>query len=150
MASDGGMRASDSDREKVVEVLGSAYTEGRLSLDEFDDRTTAAYAAKTWGELRTLTGDLPVGVSLDVQSPATQPDLSLTPPAGPGGPQHGVVFFPVLPVAIAFLILASSTHVVLLFLPMIILLVTWRATRPSRGSGRRPHGRYPDHRSGGV
>jgi hypothetical protein len=149
VASDGGMRASDSDRERVVEVLGVAYTEGRLSLDEFDDRTTAAYAAKTWGELRTLTGDLPVGTSLDVQSPLAEPDLSLT-PAGQARPQHGVVFFPVLPVAIAFLILASSAHVVLLFLPMIILLIAWRATRPGRNSGRGPHGRYPDHPGGGI
>jgi hypothetical protein len=54
-----GMRASDTDREAVVTVLRDAYTAGRLTLDEFDQRTSAAYAGKTWGELRGLTADLP-------------------------------------------------------------------------------------------
>ncbi len=54
-----GIRASDMDREAVVAVLRDAYTAGRLTLDEFDERTSAAYAGKTWGELRVLTADLP-------------------------------------------------------------------------------------------
>jgi hypothetical protein len=56
---DGSIRASDKDREDVVTVLRDAYSEGRLTLDEFDERTSAAYAAKTWGDLRELTADLP-------------------------------------------------------------------------------------------
>jgi hypothetical protein len=52
--------ASDKERESVVDVLRDAYTEGRLTLDEFEERTSAAYAARTWGDLRELTGDLPV------------------------------------------------------------------------------------------
>jgi hypothetical protein len=57
--SDGSIRASDSDRESVVAVLREAYSEGRLTLDEFEERTSAAYAGRTWGELRELTVDLP-------------------------------------------------------------------------------------------
>jgi Domain of unknown function (DUF1707) len=53
------IRASDQDRDSVVDVLRDAYADGRLTLDEFSERTSAAYAAKTWGELRDLTGDLP-------------------------------------------------------------------------------------------
>lgn len=60
MAGDHSIRASDQDREVVVATLRDAYTAGRLTLDEFDERTTAAYGSKTWGELRTLTEDLPV------------------------------------------------------------------------------------------
>jgi Domain of unknown function (DUF1707) len=56
---DGSIRASDNDREGVVAALREAFTEGRLTLDEFDERTSAAYAAKTWGDLRALTDDLP-------------------------------------------------------------------------------------------
>lgn len=52
--------ASDKERESVVDVLRDAYTEGRLTLEEFEDRMAAAYAARTWGDLRELTGDLPV------------------------------------------------------------------------------------------
>lgn len=55
------IRASDKERESVVDVLRDAYTDGRLTLDEFEERTSAAYAAKTWTELRELTGDLPAG-----------------------------------------------------------------------------------------
>jgi uncharacterized protein DUF1707 len=54
-----GMRASDMDREAVVAALRDAYIAGRLTLDEFDERTSAAYAGKTWGELRVLAADLP-------------------------------------------------------------------------------------------
>jgi len=54
------IRASDKERESVVDVLRDAYTDGRLTLDEFDERTSAAYAARTWAELRELTADLPV------------------------------------------------------------------------------------------
>ena len=52
--------ASDKERDSVVDVLRDAYTEGRLTLEEFEDRMAAAYAARTWGDLRELTGDLPV------------------------------------------------------------------------------------------
>ena len=59
MTSDHTIRASDVDREVVVATLRDAYTAGRLTLEEFDERTSAAYASKTWGELRKLTEDLP-------------------------------------------------------------------------------------------
>jgi hypothetical protein len=60
MATDDPIRASDVDREAVVAILRDAYMAGRLTMDEFDERMTAAYSGKTWGELRPLTGDLPV------------------------------------------------------------------------------------------
>ncbi|MEZ0114366.1 hypothetical protein ABH920_008400 [Catenulispora sp. EB89] len=57
------MRAGDADREQLVEQLREHHAAGRLTLDEFDERMTKAYAAKTYGELRTLTRDLPVDLS---------------------------------------------------------------------------------------
>ena len=63
------IRASDKERESVVDVLRDAYTEGRLTLDEFEDRTSAAYASKTWADLRELTGDLPVEPVLGADLP---------------------------------------------------------------------------------
>jgi hypothetical protein len=59
MATDDPIRASDVDRDAVVATLRDAYSAGRLTLDEFDERMTAAYASKTWGDLRRLTIDLP-------------------------------------------------------------------------------------------
>jgi hypothetical protein len=53
------IRASDQDRDSAAELLSEAYAVGRLTREELDDRATAAYSAKTQGELRDLTADLP-------------------------------------------------------------------------------------------
>jgi Domain of unknown function (DUF1707)/Cell wall-active antibiotics response 4TMS YvqF len=53
------VRASDSEREAIVERLRAASAEGRLSLEELVGRTEAAYSAKTRGELAKVTVDLP-------------------------------------------------------------------------------------------
>ncbi|WP_234390779.1 DUF1707 SHOCT-like domain-containing protein [Nocardia suismassiliense] len=53
------VRASDADREKIVEQLRWAMDEGRLTLHEYDDRLQQVYAAKTYGELTPLLSDLP-------------------------------------------------------------------------------------------
>jgi hypothetical protein len=58
------IRASDQDREHVVEILRTHYSEGRLNLEEFDERVARAYESKTWGDLLDLTRDLPGEVSL--------------------------------------------------------------------------------------
>ncbi|RCV58166.1 hypothetical protein DEF23_02215 [Marinitenerispora sediminis] len=65
------MRASDLDREQVAEILRQAATEGRITLDELDERLDLAYRARTYGDLRPLTADLPAGRG--VPAPARQP-----------------------------------------------------------------------------
>lgn len=52
------MRASDADREAVVEQLREAAAEGRIDLDELGTRLEQALSAKTRGELVPLTDDL--------------------------------------------------------------------------------------------
>jgi Domain of unknown function (DUF1707)/Pentapeptide repeats (8 copies) len=157
VVSDGGMRASDSDREKVVEILGAAYTEGRLTLDEFDDRTTTAYAAKTWGDLRSLTSDLPAGANLAGANlgganlgganlggpppdglPAARRTQDSVPAGPPLPPVRRPAFIPMLPVIIVFLIVATSAHaavLLVLLLPAFIMLLMRRRHGP--GHGRR-------------
>src|SRR6188472_3159080 len=49
------LRVSDEDRHKVAEMLRQAAGEGRIDLDELDQRLEAAYAAKTYGELVPIT-----------------------------------------------------------------------------------------------
>lgn len=143
MGHDGAIRASDSDRESVVEILREAYTEGRLDLTEFDERTTAAYAARTWAQLRELTSDLPVDADLGGTSPRR--------PAGVVGPLtsgqvsrpgQGPVLFPFLPVVIFWFVVAGAANGSGLVLPAIILLFVWL-----RLALRHHHGR--DHRPGG-
>ncbi len=55
------MRASQADRERTVDVLKAAFAEGRLSTDEYHDRTERAQYAQTYGQLGLLVQDLPVG-----------------------------------------------------------------------------------------
>lgn len=55
----GSLRAGDADRNATVARLQAAFSEGRLDLVELDERTASAYAAKTLGELKELTRDLP-------------------------------------------------------------------------------------------
>ena len=54
------LRISDEDRHKVAEVLRQAAGEGRIDLDELEERLEAAYRAKTYGDLVPITADLPV------------------------------------------------------------------------------------------
>ncbi|MGW5365054.1 DUF1707 SHOCT-like domain-containing protein [Actinopolymorpha pittospori] len=54
------MRASDGDREKIASRLRDAHAEGRLSIQEFQDRLDALYSAQTYGELEPLVRDIPV------------------------------------------------------------------------------------------
>lgn len=52
------LRASDADRENVVNLLRDAASDGRLTLEEHSERVERAYAARTLGELKDLTRDL--------------------------------------------------------------------------------------------
>jgi hypothetical protein len=53
------VRASDAERDAVVGRLNQAVGEGRLTMDEFSERTALAYAARTRGDLDPLLRDLP-------------------------------------------------------------------------------------------
>jgi Domain of unknown function (DUF1707) len=67
------MRASDHDRQEVVNLLRAALEDGRLTMDEYVDRMALAYQAVTYGDLAPLHGDLP----------ATSPRARHQPPGPP-------------------------------------------------------------------
>jgi hypothetical protein len=52
------LRASDADRDRVIEMLRAAVADGRLDPAEFDERLDAALAARTIDALAALTADL--------------------------------------------------------------------------------------------
>jgi hypothetical protein len=54
-------------------VLRAGFAEGRLTQDELDDRVARAYAARTYGQLWTLTADLPAGPLPHPQFPPALP-----------------------------------------------------------------------------
>jgi hypothetical protein len=53
------LRISDEERHKVAEILREAAGEGRIDLEELDERLEATYAAKTYADLVPITLDLP-------------------------------------------------------------------------------------------
>ena len=67
------LRASDADRERVAEVLREAAGDGRLSMEELDERLEAVYAAKTYAELEPITRDLPNPGVPNMPAPAVPP-----------------------------------------------------------------------------
>jgi Domain of unknown function (DUF1707) len=65
------LRASDAERDRVVQFLKEHTTQGRLALEELKERTGAAYAATTRLQLHQLTVDLPGAVVFGGDEPAT-------------------------------------------------------------------------------
>ena len=63
------LRASHTDRDRVIEVLRVAAGDGRLTLAELDERIELATAARTYAELAAVTADLPA----DPNAPSAQP-----------------------------------------------------------------------------
>jgi hypothetical protein len=120
MASDHMMRASDLDRDAVVATLRDAYTAGRLTLEEFDERTTAAYASRTWGELRKLTEDLPAQPILGSDVPGRHLPAALpTHPPRSNGPdplppvrrrRRSTAFLPLVALWLLLALATRSTH----------------------------------------
>lgn len=53
------MRAADTDRIQVAQLLTEAAAQGRLPMTEYEDRLSRAYAAQTYSELERLSADLP-------------------------------------------------------------------------------------------
>jgi hypothetical protein len=78
----GNIRAADTDRDRVAGLLGTAYSEGRLSKDEYDARLEAALSARTYADLDRVVTDLPVQTAMAV--PAARP-AAVTPAAKVNG-----------------------------------------------------------------
>ena len=130
MASDHTIRASDQDREVVVATLRDAYTAGRLTLEEFDERTTAAYGSKTWGELRTLTEDLPAQPVLGSDVPGRRLPAAALPahPERANGTvppvrrrPRAIAFLPIVTLWLILALASRSAHDVVA--PVVVLIV---------------------------
>jgi hypothetical protein len=125
MASDDAIRASDHDRELTAEVLRDAFAVGRIDLKEFHDRAAGAYSAKTWGELRDLTADLPTGQALSHAAadagPRTGVDRLVHAPRRP--------FAAIWVMAAIWLAIAGAAHVAAAIPLVLLSLFVLRAAR---------------------
>jgi Domain of unknown function (DUF1707) len=68
------MRAGDQDRQQVVERLGTHFAEGRLTIEEFDERIVRAHASVYLDELPALTADLPRSSDRTAVRPDRRPE----------------------------------------------------------------------------
>ena len=87
------IRASDQERESVVEVMRDAIIEGRLTFDEFEERTAAVSGAKTCTELRVPTPTCPSAAAWGRPPPAAAgrpAGRTARAPAGPDQAQPSV------------------------------------------------------------
>jgi hypothetical protein len=80
----GELRASHADREQVIEVLKTAFVQGRLAKDEFDLRVGQAFAARTHAELAAVTASLPAEPT--TTKPPTPARTEVEPPVVRPGP----------------------------------------------------------------
>ena len=88
MATQPSLRIGDAEREAVAAELREHYAHGRLTLEEFNQRLDAAFAAKTQADLARITRDLPHVRSGGAPLPSarTRPG-----PMMAGGPAVGAV-----------------------------------------------------------
>jgi Domain of unknown function (DUF1707) len=121
------IRVSDAERDQAVAELSEHFQSGRLTQEEFEDRSGRALQARTVSDLAGLFNDLPHNV---VPAP--------TPPMPAMGPRMRLPLVPIIVLGVILAILAgpvygSSTHhhsAFGLLVPIVILcMVVLRATR---------------------
>jgi hypothetical protein len=135
-----GLRVSDADRDRAIAELSEHFQAGRLTTDEFEDRTGQALKARTAGDLAELFTDLPrkpVPMAGLGPQPAMGPGLAL-PPASSAPARAGQV--PVVPLVIVAVIVLggfiSGHSIVGVLIPILIALLIIRRLA---GDGRREH-----------
>ena len=123
------LRISDADREAAVELLGEQYAVGRLTREEFDERSDAVWSAKTQGDLAPIFADLPVQES---------PRPVRTPARLPVGAPHRPRWWPLplAPVLVALVALTVLTHLPFVLLFVVLLFAFGRCHAASWGYRR--------------
>ena len=113
------MRAGDADRQRVVEQLGRHFAEGRITVEEFDERAGRVHASVHLDELPALTADLPGEVAL--RRPTGQ-QVAVVPPAAVA----------LLAVFLAWSVVAAVVHGAPPVFALLLLFLFLRQRRWSR------------------
>ena len=112
MATGPDLRIGDADREAAAARLREHYAQGRLTLEEFNQRLDAVFAATTEGQLRHITRDLPhvpaPGTALPVAAHAGRERSRRDYQSGGWRPRLGL--FPVIIAALATWLLIFDLH----------------------------------------
>jgi hypothetical protein len=121
MATGSNIRVGDAEREAVASQLRDHYADGRLTLDELNERLDQVFAAKTRTELAMVTRDLPMrpmagaqagGVNSwqDATSGSSGSGSGYSGGSGSGYRRPFAFVAPVLSMVVAFVVSAAAGH----------------------------------------
>ncbi len=124
------LRIGDAEREVSVAALGEHFAQGRLTREEYDERSDAVWSARTRGDLAPVFADLPpdartaVPVAAGARTPSRRPDWL------PPWFHRGLLG----PLVAALVVLTVLTH-----LPFVLMaLAVWFLLARRHGVGRPP------------
>lgn len=151
MSRHGALRASDADRDQIVDRLHKAATEGRIASDELEQRVSQALKAQTYGELEATVADLPGprrSRSGQIQRQRTAGQWAVS--AVRANPALLLFVIPVLAVTLAMVVAATAVWAVLMVVMMLVggrrhggaSPWAYAARRGARAYGRRGTGRH--------
>jgi uncharacterized protein DUF1707 len=114
------LRIGDQERDAAVTALGEHYVAGRLTKDEYDERSAVAWQARTNSDLAPLFSDLP-----PLQAPQ-RPVQQRQAPTGHGAHPHGRPGgVPVLPVLVLVLVVALASGLDIWPLLLVLVFFLW-------------------------
>lgn len=129
------LRIGDAERGSAVAALGEHFAQGRLSKEEYDERSDVVWAARTRRDLAPVFADLPGPEVL----PATPPPGRVLQRAAPGFARfpRGVLG----PVLVALVVLTVLTHLPFVLIGLAVWFLLSRrhdVARPPWAGHRRP------------
>ena len=145
------LKTSRADREQAIEVLKAAFTQGRLTKDEFDLRVGQVLASRTYADLGPLTADIPGWVTSVRPSGENAPEpgrmLSFKTAAGVGAVGAGPAMASAavaltqtsgVPAAVGVLLVGLTGLSVAVLLAVLLMLLSWVARRSQQGPAQGP------------
>lgn len=107
------LRIGDAERNQAVESLAQHYAEGRITQQEFDERSAQAGAARIAADLEPLFADLPGGAPHSAQQRTARAQersraASRSRPTGPS--RAALVPFLLIPLVVAAVVVAAVFH----------------------------------------
>jgi hypothetical protein len=137
----GRLRASHADRERTVEVLKTAFVQGRLDRDEFDVRVGQALGARTLADLAAVTVDLPAGLPEPARVRGQQPVLRSGRVIGVATALYAGVWAAVILLPIPAVGILTITSLLYYMIVALIVLEHKSGSRPQvRPGGQPPRG----------
>jgi Domain of unknown function (DUF1707) len=147
----GQLRSSRAEREQAIDVLKSAFVQGRLGKDEFDLRVGQALASRTYADLAALTADVPSHVASAEASDehAREPGRVLgfktaarvgAVGAGPSMASAALVLAQSsgVPAVIGVLAVGLTGLIVAALLTALLMVLSWVVRRPQQGPTQGP------------